>query len=313
MSKQTDRDEDRIRRIARRRVLQLGGAITVGLGSSGAAAARGPPNDQERGPPDDDERGPPDDERGPPDDNPGGPPEEDPDERRIEWKGQGDEHATQDCPDAAAYWQWILTPGGSTEFQDVGELVVRFEDGSEQTVPGSQRGRGAYQFHIRELGGGTVDSAFIDVMGGGSNALLTISDGGCEDAELAYWQVDFGEGDVRVPPRYWPDDVMAALGNTEEGVTDNPSHSRQQTDGQLGDVSIDNNRFSFDDEGSPTEVTVSFTVDEDGEGRTLHLSSFVLPGEFDEDDVDEQELFDSVEEEFDGGDSGELTIDLPTG
>ena len=195
----------------------------------------------------------------------------------------------------------------------MGELVVTFDDGSEQAVTGSQKGngRGAYHFDVRKSGGGTITAASVEVQGGGRNALLTISDGGCTDADVLYWQVDFGEGEVPDPPRYYPDDLMAALGNSVDGVTDNPSFERYQTEGQLADVTIVDREFKFDDENNPTEATVRFEIDEDGETRDLHIASFVLPGEYDGDEVDEQELFEKTVEEFDGGESGELTVELP--
>lgn len=298
--------------IHRRRVLKtVGGIAIVGTGSSGLASARGPPNDNgnpsgKSGPPSGNGGGPPNgDDNGPPDRETG--------DRTIDWEGQGSEHATQECDGAVGYWHWILTPGGPGEFEDVGELVVTFEDGTEQSVSGYRNGngRGAYHFDVRNPGGGTVENASVQVIGGGRNALLTISDGECVDGGVVYWQVDFGEGAVPEPPRYWPDDVMAALGNSNDGVTNNPSIRRQETDGQLGDVDIVGNQFTFDDDGNPTEVTVEFEVEAGGETRDLHLASFVLPGEYDDDEIDEQELYDSTKESFAGGESGELTIGLP--
>jgi len=132
------------------------------------------------------------------------------------------------------------------------------------------------------------------------------------DEEVVYWQVDFGEGeDPPMPPSYWPNDLVAALGNSEDGVTQNPSLRRQETDGQLGDVTIVDNEFEFDDDGEPTEVTVEFEIDEDGETRDLHLASFTLPGPFDEDEIDQQELFDDASGTYGGGDTGELTVSIP--
>ena len=132
------------------------------------------------------------------------------------------------------------------------------------------------------------------------------------EPEKVYWQVDFGEGKhAPVPPHYWPDDGLFALG-TNEGILDNPSFSRTQTDGQLGDVSIEDHAFAFDDEDEPTDVSVSFTVDDDGESRYLHLAVFVLPGPYDPDEIDEQELYEEVSKTYAGGDSDTLTLSLPT-
>lgn len=299
-------DEPTDGRVIRRRdVLRtIGGLAFVGTVGAGSAAARGPPGDTRGGPPGG--------EGGPPNATGNGPlNDENADERTILWQGQGSEHATQDCGEAVGHWHWILTPGGSTPYESVGELEVTFEDSSTQSVQGIQMGNGAYHFHVRKAGGGTIDSASVMVVGGGRNALLTISDGGCEEGGILHWQVDFGEGAVKDPPKYWPDDVMAALGNSVDGVTDNPSLRRQQTDGQLGDVDIVGNEFTFDDDGDPTEVTVTFDVESGGDSRDLHLSSWILPGAFDEDEVDQQTLHDSTVASFDGGDHGELTIDIP--
>jgi len=132
------------------------------------------------------------------------------------------------------------------------------------------------------------------------------------DEEPVYWQVDFSaDAAPPEPPSYWPDDLMAALGNSDDGVTQNPSLLRQSTDGQLGDVTIVDDEFKFDDEGNPTAVTVEFEIDEDGAVRDLHLASFTLPGPFDEDEIDQQELFDSTSGTYEGGDTGELTVSIP--
>lgn len=287
----------------RRNVLKtVGGLVVVGSVGTGQASAKGHSPGGGRGPPETDERGPPEG-RGQPGGELG--------ERTIEWEGQGSEHATQDCAGTVGYWHWILTPGGSTAFESVGELEVTFEDESVQKVLGSQKGNGAYHFDVRKSGGGTVESAEVVVVDGGRNSLLTISDGECEEADTLYWQVDFGEGEVKDPPKYWPDDVMAALGNSDDGVTENPSFARFNSEGQLADVDIDGNSFTFDDEADPSQVTVEFTIDADGDTRDLHLSSWILPGEYDGNEVDQQEWYDSTVEEFEGGDHGTLTIDIP--
>lgn len=132
------------------------------------------------------------------------------------------------------------------------------------------------------------------------------------EPEKVYWQVDFGEGkQAPVPPHYWPNDGLFALG-TSEGTIENPSFSRTQSDGQLGDVSIEDHAFQFDDDDNPTEVSVTFTVDEDGDPRYLHLAVFTLPGPYDPDEVDEQELYEEVSMAYDGGESDTLTLSLPT-
>lgn len=124
--------------------------------------------------------------------------------------------------------------------------------------------------------------------------------------------MDFGEGkEPPIPPNYWPEDLVAALGNSEDDSTENPSFGRQQTDGQLGDVTIEDQQFSFDDDDDPTEVTVNFEVDDDGEERDLHLAVFTLPGPYDPDEVDEQELYENESNSFEGGEGGSLTVGLP--
>jgi len=130
--------------------------------------------------------------------------------------------------------------------------------------------------------------------------------------EKVYWQVDFSQGEVPMPPSYYPRDLMAGLGNTEDGPTQNPSVLRQENQGELGDVTIEQKKFQFDNQDNPTQATVSFTVDEDAETRDLHLASFKLPGEFDIDELDQQELFDSKVKSFEGGESGNLTVSIPT-
>lgn len=130
--------------------------------------------------------------------------------------------------------------------------------------------------------------------------------------EKVYWQLDFGEGaEPPLPPRYWPDDGFFALGNSENGVTENPSHARTRTAGQLGDVEIADWAFSFDDPDDPSEATITFEVEPDGEARDLHLAVFVLPGPFDEGEVDEQELHAYTSGEYAGGDSDSLSVSIP--
>ena len=243
-------------------------------------------------------------------------------ERTLYWEGQGDEHATQDCEEEEdGYWKWILTRGGRTAIEEGAELTVKFDDNTETTVTGyfPGAGAGAVHFDVFKAGGGTVDSASVTFSGGGANALLTISDGDCVDRErppndepvLDYWQLDFGEGvNPPIPPRYYPDDGMFALGSEEDGVLQNPSHNRQQITGQLEDVVVVDNQFQFDDEDNPESVTVEFRIDDEGETRDLHLALFELPGPFDEDEIDQQVLVDVVSDEFEGGETGELTLDL---
>jgi len=238
-------------------------------------------------------------------------------ERTIEWDGRrGGVYDQRNCPDGVGYWQWILTPGGSERFEAVEDLTLVFEDGRKRSVSGEQRGRGSYLFDVYKQRGGTVESASVDVTGGGERAHLTIGDNECVGADV-YWQVDFGYGDEPpTPPRYYPLDFVAAVGDSLSGVADNPSAGRAEVDGQLGDLTITSENaqdewgFEFDDPGEPEEVTVAFELDEEGDERDLHLAVFTLPGPFDG-TVDEQSPFDVESERFDGGDEGELTVRIP--
>ncbi|MFO8116635.1 MAG: PQQ-binding-like beta-propeller repeat protein [Halorubrum sp.] len=144
---------------------------------------------------------------------------------------------------------------------------------------------------------------------GGETVTVTESE---DEEELVYWQVDFSEGEEPpTPPSYWPNDVMAGLGNSEDGVRENPSLRRQESDGQLGDIDIVDNEFTFDDEENPTEVTVEFEVEEGADARDLHLAAFTLQGSFEKDEIDEQELFEATSGAYEGDETGELTIPIP--
>ena len=109
-----------------------------------------------------------------------------PDLRTVEWKGQGSEHAEQDCPGQFAYWKWVLTPGGQPSIapDPVPQLTVTYEEqGQLDPVEGELRpgGAGAVHFDVFKEDGDTVESAFVEFSGGGPNALLTISEGFCVD------------------------------------------------------------------------------------------------------------------------------------
>jgi hypothetical protein len=104
---------------------------------------------------------------------------------------------------------------------------------------------------------------------------------------------------------------MAALGNSDDGVTQNPSVLRQERSGQLKNVTIEGRSFTFDDADAPTQVSVEFTVAEGAPERDLHLAVFILPGPFDYDEVDEQELYAVANGTFAGGETGTLTLSVP--
>lgn len=253
-----------------------------------------------------------------------GPNEQPPSSRTVPWDGQrGAEHAMQECSEGEfGYWHFVLTRGGRPPLEEENAtLEVTWEDTETKTFEGSFRGQGAGTLHfdVFRESGGTVEKAVATFSGGGPNALLTISEGDCvpddqppEPPEAVYWQVDFGAGpNPPIPPRYYPDDGMFALGSGEDGVLENPSYIRTRSDGQLNDVTIEDRSFSFDDTDEPTEVSVTFTVDEGAPTRDLHLAAFTLPGPFTEDEIDDQELFDSISDTYEGGDSDTLTVALP--
>ncbi|KAA9396552.1 hypothetical protein Har1130_18045 [Haloarcula sp. CBA1130] len=248
----------------------------------------------------------------------------------VPLEGLGSEHAKQDCPDGEdSYWHWVLTRGGPTPLQDGAKLTVTFEGGLEETFNGyfPGAGSGSVHFETSRDGSNEVQGAEVSFEGGGDHPLLVLNHGTClspdenlpsvipeqeETAgELDYWQVDFGEGaNPPIPPHYWPDDGMWALGNAEDGVTQNVSGKRKQTDGQLADVDIIGGEFDFDDEGDPESVTVTFEIDDDGAPRDLHLALFAMPGPFEMDEIDDQVLINTISDEFEGGEEGELTIPL---
>lgn len=243
-----------------------------------------------------------------------------PTQMTITWEpgDPGSEYTEHGCEEnEEACWHWVLTPGGH-RLIEVGTLSVTFDDNTTITDDGWRAGSGAHHFDICRETGGTITGAQVDIVAeprgpGRAEPFLTISGVECRpiDVEPAYWQLDFAEGDEpNIPPRYYPDDLMAGLGNTLHGVLSNPDLRRQDTDGQLGDVDILDEKFHFDDEDEPTEVTVEFTVDEDAPERDLHLALFELPGPFDPDEIEDQEYVRHASGTFSGGDSDSLTISL---
>lgn len=103
-------------------------------------------------------------------------------QRNLDWTGNGDENATQECAGMDGYWHWILTPGGPTPPETGAELTVTFEDGSSITDTGERRSggpQGAEHFDVTKSGGGTVTAATVTFTGGSDNMVLTISDGEC--------------------------------------------------------------------------------------------------------------------------------------
>jgi hypothetical protein len=237
--------------------------------------------------------------------------------RELSWGGAGAEHATLNCPDDG-YWKWVLSPGGSEPIEDA-TLTVHFEDEpARESLEGDVRDHGSVHFDAVQPVG-TVTDAFVSFSGGGDDPTLTLSHSGCVPEpsyipELLYWQVDFGPGSAPPdPPLYGGNDLdlVAALGNSIDGVTENPSAGPREGNGQLDDVHIVDERFSFDDEDEPTAVTVEFEVEEGGEPRDLHLATFAMPGPFTMAELDLQERQSLVSRTFEGGDHGQLTAPIP--
>lgn len=296
--------------LSRRDVLRTGsGVVAVGIAGVGITTARNGRGANDRG----------------------GPPE-DPGARTIEWdERRGSENVSKDCPGGEACWKWILTPGGQPSVAGVGDLRVTFKDEETVTAPPDQRGEGAFQFEICRMGGGTVDSAAVDVESGGPNSQLTISEVDCTsvaDPDVAYWQLDFGEGSDTPGPDYGTSDqdlVMAALGGSD-GATWNPSFTQNRVYVDVNDtIDVDEWDFDFDDENQPTTATVHFTIPENvSDGPDLHLAAFERPmQEFDEDpegeppssseiDLQAQELSEISSGSFSPGESATLTVTLPT-
>jgi hypothetical protein len=237
--------------------------------------------------------------------------------RELRWAGAGENHASLNCPDDN-YWKWVLSPGGSEPIEDA-TLTVHFEDEPAiERLDGDVRDRGSVHFDAVQPAG-TVTDASVSFSGGGDDPTLTLSHSGCVPEpsyvpELVYWQVDFGPGsEPPDPPLYGGNDLdlMAALGNSIDGVTENPSAGPWQGNGQFDDVHILGSQFSFDDTDEPTEVTVEFEIEDGGEPRDLHLATFVTPGPFTMAELELQERTSLVSETFEGGDHGKLTAPLP--
>ncbi|MFW5959030.1 MAG: hypothetical protein ACOCQ3_03410 [Natronomonas sp.] len=192
------------------------------------------------------------------------------------------------------------------EFRAVAEVDDRSDESESRTFT-------THPNPNPDVSGGVSVSKTDDDTESDESTLKDGSESGTDTEQTTtYWQVDFGEGDTPPePPSYWPDDLVAALGNSEDGSTENPSFRRQQTAGQLGDVEVKNNEFEYTDENEPTAVTVEFTVAEDAGERALHLASFVLPGPFATDEIDKQERFEYASASFEGGETGQLTVGIP--
>ena len=233
--------------------------------------------------------------------------------RTIEWDNRrGVSNAHAGCSTEYACWQWMLAAGGSPAVESVGDLTVTFTDGSTASASPTPGVGGVYRFEVCEPDVSQVRSASVELVGGGPNAQLTITDVTCISDDTTHWSVNFGAGEVPDPPRYYPDDLMAALGDSSSGVISNPDTNRQQSGGQLRDVVITDNALAFDDDEAPSEVSVTFTLDDEAPERDLHLAVYRMPGPFDPDRVEDHEYYDSVTQSASGGDTGSLSLSLPT-
>ena len=120
------------------------------------------------------------------DDNPD---DSNPNQRTIQWGGQGSENATQECAeDEVGFWKWVLTPGGPQAIEEATLFVtIQPTDPDAEPVTLEVEGftpggpRGVFQFNVFLEGGGTVQSAFVEFTGGGANPRLTISEGECRE------------------------------------------------------------------------------------------------------------------------------------
>lgn len=130
-----------------------------------------------------------------------------------------------------------------------------------------------------------------------------------------YWQVDFGTGDAPETPYYAPPTqsdklILAATGGDDGVEIVNPSAGPRNRPPSLA---LDENEFDIDvDEDT---ATIRFSISSMmGAPLDLHLTSYETPGPyaFDDDEVERQVRFDSVEmDDLSGGDF-EWTVDLPS-
>lgn len=107
-------------------------------------------------------------------------------ERTLPWTGQGDENAELECePEDTGVWKWILTRGGPIPIGADPELTVTFADGTVITETGFFPGSplGSAHFEVERPTGGEVVSASVTFSGGGTRALLTISDSWCRNGD----------------------------------------------------------------------------------------------------------------------------------
>lgn len=240
----------------------------------------------------------------------------------VRWTGAGEAFADQSCAGSKTTWTWLFVPRHNRPTPSDATLRVSFDDSSVTVVEPDERysGRGSAFEVTNERGASIVDAAIIsthpridgELILVGTDCTAADRDESSGTGPPTYWQVDFGAGATPpIPPRYHPNDVMAALGSADEGMLENPSTHRQRSADQLGEVSIDDRAFAVDDPSDPTSIRVTFELAADATARTLHLALFELPGPFNEDDIEDQRLVSATHDRFVGGESGMLSIDIP--
>lgn len=120
-----------------------------------------------------------------------------------------------------------------------------------------------------------------------------------------WWQVDFGRGEVPIPPDYrgsgrGDDLVLAATGDGTDESVENPSLDR---DGSDDFVEVPAGEFDVDLDAG----TVSVTFEENTADK-LHLASFETPGEYDNSEIEFQDLHAKTTTTTE---SGTMTVDIP--
>lgn len=124
--------------------------------------------------------------------------------------------------------------------------------------------------------------------------------------KIVYYQVDFVVEDEPIePPRYGGEGLISALtGNSEKDVVE----LRRFGNYRLLEDEEDGWEISVSSDG--TQASVDFTLDEQP-AEPLLLASYEIPGPLDKSEIEVQVLVDSETGEFDAGDSGSLSVELP--
>lgn len=129
------------------------------------------------------------------------------------------------------------------------------------------------------------------------------------------WQLDFGRGDIPIPPNYSPNRtndlfLSASCERVDvDRIPNNPGLNRIDPDDPVVVKPVDG-EVKFD-LSTPGTATIYFEVKE-GEMPDLHLACFEIPGPFIRDEVGAQVLFDSIEKDNVAPGHYEWTVDLPT-